>query len=68
MKQSHGITRPIKVSELTFEDLYQEISQDWQEKAKRLQARRWRMLKHDSKRDRPLITHIHRKYKPSSIY
>ena len=68
MKQSHRITGPIKVSELTFEDLYQEISQDWQEKAQRLQARRWRMLKQSPKRREPLITYVHRKYRTNDLY
>jgi len=33
------------VHDLTFEDLYGDISQDWEYKAKRLQARRWRKIK-----------------------
>lgn len=39
------ITRPIKVSEMTFQDLYVEISEDWKQKSQRLQLRRQRALK-----------------------
>jgi hypothetical protein len=45
MKKSHILpTRPGKLSDMTFDDLYDEISKDWKYKARRLQARRWRML------------------------
>lgn len=45
MKRTHYITRPVKVSEMTFQDLYAEISDDWKQKAHRLQLRRQRALK-----------------------
>lgn len=45
-KNNHIMRSPAKKSSLTFDDLYQEISDHWQEKARRLQARRWRMIKH----------------------
>lgn len=37
-------TKPVKSEDLTFEDLYEEISRDWQAKATALQARRWQKL------------------------
>lgn len=45
MKRAHFITRPMKVSEMTFHDLYAEISDDWRRKSQRLQIRRQRALK-----------------------
>lgn len=38
--------KSINPLELTFEDLYDDISHDWQEKAMRLRVRRWRKIKH----------------------
>ncbi len=31
-----------------FEDLYENISDHWQQKAKRLQSRRWRKIRHQT--------------------
>jgi hypothetical protein len=45
MRGHYIIDKPIKLSDFTFEDLYVEISEDWEERARRLQARRWRHLK-----------------------
>ncbi|HLB66498.1 MAG TPA: hypothetical protein VJJ78_02815 [Candidatus Saccharimonadales bacterium] len=43
-------TKPFKVSDFNFEDLesYDDslVGSMWQEKARRLQARRWRKIKH----------------------
>lgn len=39
------ITEPIRIGDLDFDYLYEEISNDWPEKARRLQIRRWRILK-----------------------
>lgn len=36
---------PADVAGLSFDDLYLEISDHWQDKSKRLQQRRWKMLK-----------------------
>lgn len=49
MRKNHVLTRPTKWSELTFEELYDQISDDWQYKARRLQIRRWRALKQSLK-------------------
>lgn len=46
MKRLHIITRPTRVSDIAFDELYDEISGNWQLKAKQLQARRWRALRH----------------------
>ena len=48
-KKYFTLNRPltnIRLSDLTFDDLYQDISNNWQEKALKLQARRWRKIKH----------------------
>ncbi len=43
----HSLLRePMHLSDLSFEDLYLDISDNWQEKARKLQARRWRRLRH----------------------
>ncbi len=46
MKRKKLITNPTRVTDMSFDDLYDEISGDWRAKAERLQARRWRKLKH----------------------
>lgn len=45
MKKRHIISKPTSIAALTFEELYDEISNDWQLKAARLQARRWRNMR-----------------------
>ena len=49
MSRSSILSRPTKNSDLTFEELYDEISRDWPRKAEALQVRRWRALKHEIK-------------------
>lgn len=44
VKKMHIINRPMSLSDITFDDLYEEISDHWEEKARRLQQRRWRQL------------------------
>lgn len=51
MSKQHIISRPTKISDLTFEDLYEEISDNWSVKAERLLARRRRNLKREIKGD-----------------
>lgn len=46
MKKRHLVTKPTRLSDLKFEDLYEDIADDWEAKAERLQARRWRKIKH----------------------
>lgn len=43
--KKHILTKPTRLSDLTFDELYDDISSDWRQKAARLQARRWRMIK-----------------------
>ena len=40
------ISSPISVSSLSFDDFYQDINDHWVERSRRLQARRWRKIKH----------------------
>ncbi len=42
--------KPTRADEVysNFDELYDDISSDWQAKADRLRARRWRKLKHQS--------------------
>lgn len=47
MKKVVNIRSAMHVNDLNFEDLYEDISNDWEIKAARLQARRWRKLKHE---------------------
>lgn len=49
MKRQRISIRPGVASDYSFDDLYEEISNNWQGKALRLQARRWRALKHTAK-------------------
>ncbi len=37
------IHRPTRLDDLSFDDLYEDTD-DWREKAERLQARRWRKI------------------------
>ncbi len=40
------INKPTKISDLGFDDLhYEETYDDWRERAERLQARRWHLLR-----------------------
>jgi len=51
VSRKHIITRPTKNQDImSYEELYDDFSQDWQEKAKALQVRRWRAFKHGIKR------------------
>ena len=49
MSRKHIISTPIKNQDIDEENLYDEISSDWEEKAKILQIRRWRALKNELK-------------------
>lgn len=48
MKRKQYLNKPVAVSELTEDDLYEEAGSQWQQKAARLQARRWRKLRHQT--------------------
>lgn len=45
-RHSKVINKPVALSSLTFDDLFDEFSDNWEGKAKKLQVRRWRQLKH----------------------
>lgn len=45
MKRHKILIQPTRVSELSFEELYDGITKDWEDKAHKLQIRRWRRLK-----------------------
>jgi hypothetical protein len=45
MKRNKVLTQPTRVSELSFDELYDSIAKDWQQKAEKLRIRRWRRLK-----------------------
>ena len=44
MTKHHLYFRPNKQANVSFDDMYHELSQDWQQKAQALQARRWRII------------------------
>ena len=47
IRKYYLVRKPIRLSELTYEDLDENaINSGWQDKARRLQARRWRKIKH----------------------
>ena len=46
MKRDKNIlSKPTRVSDLSFEELYENIARDWEGKAEKLRIRRWRRLK-----------------------
>lgn len=40
------LTRPSKLSDISFDELEDDDLSGWRDKSKQLQARRWRKLKH----------------------
>lgn len=49
MRGNKLLTKPRRLEDFNFDDLYIEISDRWEDKAKELQARRWRNLKRQMK-------------------
>lgn len=49
-RRKHLLNRPTPLEELdlTYEDLEAADDYDWYEKSRRLQARRWRRIKHQT--------------------
>lgn len=43
------ISEPVRIGDMDFDYLYEQISNDWPEKARRLQIRRWRAIKRSTK-------------------
>jgi len=52
MKRNYLHFRPSRNSDLSFDDMYYELSRDRQRKATALQVRRWRALKRELRGDR----------------
>ena len=47
LKKYYILTRPTKLSEMSFDEIDSEYDdEDWREKSRRLQARRWRKIRH----------------------
>ena len=44
MRKHHILTQPAKVADLLDEDFDVDLSEEWQDKAERLQTRRWHKL------------------------
>lgn len=44
MSRSYVKEQPKQTTNMTFSDLYKEISSEWEEKARALQSRRWKKL------------------------
>ena len=42
------VGRPTSVSSISFDDFYEDVSDHWLEKSRRLQARRWRRIRHQT--------------------
>lgn len=47
MKKFKILTKPTRLTDLRFDDIENNDDMDWQVKAERLQARRWRKLKEE---------------------
>lgn len=47
VKKNYILTRPARLSEMSFDEIDSEYNdEDWREKSRRLQARRWRKIRH----------------------
>lgn len=51
MKKKPVITKPTDPHIIKFDDLYEELTKNWELKAKQLQDRRWRQMKRAMKED-----------------
>jgi hypothetical protein len=51
MKKKSLISKPIETNTLTFDDLYEDFSKNWELKSKQLQERRWKVMKRAMKED-----------------
>ncbi len=49
MSRKHIISRPTKNQDISYDDIYDEISSQWDEKSKDLQIRMRRALKNEMK-------------------
>lgn len=46
LKKYYILTQPTRLSDLSRDDMDEDDNLAWREKSRRLQARRWRKLKH----------------------
>lgn len=51
MKKKSVISRPTELNKLSFDDLYEEISKNWETKSLQMQDRRWKIMKRAMKED-----------------
>ena len=49
MSTKHLINRPTRNQDISYEQLQEQISGSWEDRARALQARRWRALKNEMK-------------------
>jgi len=45
MKKKSLISKPVTTRSLQFEDMYEDLTRNWELKSKQLQDRRWRLMK-----------------------
>lgn len=64
MRHNKILTRPAQPRHINFDDLYEEISQDWQDKAARLQARRWQHI-HQKEHEQKAKWLMHHRISPT---
>lgn len=50
MKKERLVVTPERTGHMSYDDLYEAFSYDWPAKARKLQARRWRILKEEMER------------------
>ncbi|MBA3757691.1 hypothetical protein H0X09_02400 [Candidatus Saccharibacteria bacterium] len=46
VKKYYLIRKPTRMTDLDYDDMYTDDYDSWREKSRRLQARRWRRIKH----------------------
>lgn len=46
VRKYYILTRPARLSDLSFEEMDESDTSGWREKSRQLQARRWRKIKH----------------------
>ena len=58
------LTRPAPTGHINFDDLYDDISQDWRAKAARLQERRWQHI-HQKEHEQKAKWLMHHRISPT---
>jgi len=51
MKGKQAYATPARPDAMSFKELYEEFSHDWQTRARNLQSRRWQALERKEKRE-----------------